>query len=341
MRIRLVGLGLAAWAVCFASAATAQGMCRDGYGTARCPLSREIATAPIKPVFPATGWKTVALDHITIGAADPDAEAAFYAGLMGWTPRSRETGRTVMDIAPWGSVVFEKAPELKTATVRGFSFTIAPWNARAVEAALRQRGLAPVAENDGHGFESFHVKDPDGFDLQIGNGLGLVKARTTRASAQLAAPTPFAATGWKTVWLDHLSFRVTNYKESASFYENLMGWRPTYDEGSQHELIIPGIGDIIVRGGNPNDPAFDRSGTPRRANLDHISFGITPWDTDAVKADLTRRGLKAIEDTSTKDEIHVAAYKSYHTDTPNGFNLQISFVTRDNPRPLLAAVKPK
>jgi hypothetical protein len=51
--------------------------------------------------------------------------------------------------------------------------------------------------------------------------------------------------------------------------------------------------------------------------------------------------LKATIDTSTKDDIHVAAFKSYHTTTPNGFNLQISYVTHDNRLALANAVKPK
>src|SRR6476620_3408856 len=49
-----------------------------------------------------------------------------------------------------------------------FCWVIAPWNAKKVEAALRERGLDPVADNDG-AFESFHVKDPDGFDVQVSN----------------------------------------------------------------------------------------------------------------------------------------------------------------------------
>ena len=151
---------------------------------------------------------------------------------------------------------------------------------------------------------------------------------------------PFAATGWTTVWLDHLSFRVTNYKESASFYSNLLGWKPTYDEGSQQELTIGDVGDIIIRGGNPRDPHFNKTG-PRQAELDHISFGISPWDADAVKAALEKRGLPARVDTAGDDNIHVAAYQSYHTTTPNGYDLQISFVTRQNRLVLANAVKPR
>jgi catechol 2,3-dioxygenase-like lactoylglutathione lyase family enzyme len=140
------------------------------------------------------------------------------------------------------------------------------------------------------------------------------------------------------VWLDHLSYNAANYKEAVSFYTNLLGWKETYDEGSQEELMIGSIGDIIIRGGNPNNPT---PAPARRERIDHISYGIAPWDTDGVKAELEKRGLRARIDTSTKDDIHVAAFKSYHTTTPNGLDLQISYVTRDNRLALPNAVKPK
>jgi len=95
-------------------------------------------------------------------------------------------------------------------------------------------------------------------DLQICNGEGLVKARKTPSTAKLSEPAPFAPTGWTTVWLDHLSFGVTNNKESVSFYSNLMGWQGSYDEGTQNEVMIGDIGDAIIRGGNPYDPNFGR-----------------------------------------------------------------------------------
>ena len=89
----------------------------------------------------------------------------------------------------------------------------------------------------------------------------------------------------------------------------------------------------------------------RSARIDHISFGIAPWDTDGVKEALAKRGLRAQIDTSNRhrapdgtwvpDEIHTAAFKSYHTATPNGFNLQISYVTHDNRLALPNAVKPR
>jgi catechol 2,3-dioxygenase-like lactoylglutathione lyase family enzyme len=194
------------------------------------------------------------------------------------------------------------------------------------------------------------VKDPDGFDLQIGNGNGHSRDRKTPSTAKLSEPLPFKPMGWKTVWLDHLSFNSRNYKASASFYRNLLGWKPTYDEGSQHELMIGEVGGIIIRGGNVLVPGGGQGNTNRQG-IDHISFGIAPWDTDGVKRELETRGLKATIDTSSRhkapdgtwvpDEIHTAAFKSYHTDTPNGYNLQISYVTHGNRLALATAVNPE
>jgi len=158
-----------------------QGRCRDGYATPACPLSADAATAPIKPVFAPTGWRTVALDHITFQMPDYRKEAAFYIALMGWKLRSDDGTQAVLDLGDWGSAIFRQAPEQRSATVENLCFVIEPWNADNVQAELRKRGLTPVAENDGKGFESFHVKDPDGLDLQIGNGNGLARARKTPA----------------------------------------------------------------------------------------------------------------------------------------------------------------
>ena len=113
--------------------------------------------------------------------------------------------------------------------------------------------------------------------------------------------------------------------------------------------MIGEVGDIIIRGGNPLAPAGGQ-GNATRQGIDHISFGIAPWDTDGVKRELETRGLKATIDTSSRhkgpdgtwvpDDIHTAAFKSYHTDTPNGYNLQISYVTHDNRLALANAVNP-
>lgn len=387
----LQALGVAAVGAPFAAtlgtSAFAQGRCRDGYGQGGCPLTKETAVAPIKAVFEPTGWKTIGLEHLTFEVADYKKEAAFYIALMGWKLRTDDGKQAVMDIGEWGSAIFKQAAPgrfnnvapprggaggrggaPRRSQVMGFAFVIDQWDAKKVEAELKKRGMNPVAENGGNGFESFHVKDPDGWDLQICNSNGLMKARKTAPTAKLSEKAPFESTGWKTIWLDHLSFGVTNYKESASYYSNLLGWTPSYDEGSQNEMMIGDVGDTIIRGGNPNDPNFGKGGRGgrggggedapapaggggRQASIDHISFGISPWDVDGVRAELEKRELTVTVDTSSahagpngemvRDDIHQAAFQSYHTTTPNGYNLQISWMSRDKRLALANAVKPK
>jgi len=365
----LQALAAAAAAAPLGGVVSGQGRCRDGYGTAGCPLSMDVATAPVAPLFAPTGWKTAALDHISFRVADYRKEAAFYAALMGWTLRSDDGEAAIMDMGPWGSCIFRQADAAAfestadtgrgrerggapvTAIVDSFCFAIEPWNTKTVEDELHKRRLNPVADHDGRGFESFHVSDPDGYDLQIGNSGGLVAARKRPPTAKLSEPLPFEPTGWRTVWLDHFSFGANDYKKSVSFYTNLLGWKETYDEGSQNEVMMGDVGDIIIRGGNANDPNFGRSAGIRDRRIDHISFGISPWDTDSVRAELEKRGLVVTVDTSSAhpgpdgkmvpDDIHIAPFKSYHTQTPNGYNLQISWMTRERRTNLANAVKPK
>jgi catechol 2,3-dioxygenase-like lactoylglutathione lyase family enzyme len=334
------------------AAAFAQGQC----GGARASLP-ECDPTPAKLPFEPTGWKTVLLDHFSCQVADYPKEAAFYAALMNWKIRSDDGKQAVLDIGDWGGLVlrggYQAPPQPavsapppdaaaggrgdgrggprppRNAVFDGFCWGIEPWDPKVVETELRRRGLTPVADNRGNGFQSFHVKDPDGFDLQISNG-SRKNRRQGAANGKTSAPAPFEPTGWKTVWLDHISFEVSNYKETVAFYTALLGWKPGTDEGSQSQCEIGDVGDIIIRRGGGGNRGGAPAPTGRRAGMGHISFGITPFDADQVKAELEKRGLNARVDTGGRGDIHTASYKSYHTTTPNGFDLQISATTRAN-----------
>jgi hypothetical protein len=212
----------------------------------------------------------------------------------------------------------------------GFCWGITPWDTNRVEAALKARGLDPVADHSGDDFRSFHVKDPDGMNVQISNG-NKSNRRRTPANGKLNVALPFEPTGWKTMYLDHISYRCTSYKETVAFYEALLGWRGLGDEGSQNETeISPEIGGLLIRGGNATSPTFAMPPV-RSASMDHISFGISPFDPDVVAAELCKRGLQTQVDTgaiasspAVEKDIHTSNYKSFHTRTPNNFNLQFS-----------------
>jgi predicted enzyme related to lactoylglutathione lyase len=213
----------------------------------------------------------------------------------------------------------------------GFCWGIAPWDTNKVEAELKRRRLNPVADhNPKENFFSFKIKDPDGLPLQISNG-NKTNRRTTPPTGELNMAPPFESTGWQTLYLDHISFGVSSYKETVAFYQALIGWIPGEDEGSLNETTIaPEIGGLLIRGPNSLAPDFEMR-SPRVARMDHIAFGIANFDPDKVREELLKRGLSAGADTgaiesspASEKDIHTATYKSYHTNTPNGFNLQIS-----------------
>jgi catechol 2,3-dioxygenase-like lactoylglutathione lyase family enzyme len=212
----------------------------------------------------------------------------------------------------------------------GFCWGISPWDTNKVEAALKERGLNPVADHQGKDFFSFHVKDPDGMDVQISNGTKKNR-RQGPANGKLNVELPFESMGLKTVYLDHISYSCTSYKETVAFYEALLGWKGLGDEGSQNETqISPEIGGLLIRGGNAMTPGFVMP-AERRAVMNHISFGVTPFDADRIWAECCKRGIRASVDTGAipsspekEHDIHTASYKSYHTQSANNYNVQFS-----------------
>jgi catechol 2,3-dioxygenase-like lactoylglutathione lyase family enzyme len=178
-------------------------------------------------------------------------------------------------------------------------------------------------------------------------------ASATPLSAQGAAqkastiPPPTGPAPWKTVWLDHISYAVSDYRRSTAFYRDLMGWEIKNDTGTnQCTLKIGDIGEIIIRnrrepgagteGSTGQTASTSQTGTsggsgqqgqgnrpPLTGVINHISWGVQPWNTDAVKAELEKRGLKPRPDMVGDN------FKSFHVIDPDGWDLQISNQTKE------------
>src|SRR5262245_46015315 len=141
---------------------------------------------------------------------------------------------------------------------------------------------------------------------------------------------PFEATGWKTVWLDHLNYQCVDYKKAVAFYATLMGWNVRSDDGTRAVLDMgESSGGIIIRGGlaAPPPAAITDAGLgvsrPKvQAVFDGFAWGIEPWDTDKVKAELEKRGLKPVADH------HGADYKAFRVKDPDGFDLAVTNGTK-------------
>ena len=124
-------------------------------------------------------------------------------------------------------------------------------------------------------------------------------AATAVPAVSAKASPAFAANGFKTVSLDHISYQVANYKKTRDFYADLMGMKVLNDNGSSQCELHFGESMVIAR----NRPAAATS-----ARVDHIAYRIEDWNTDRVKAELQRRGLKPRLDTGGS----TPNYSSFH-----------------------------
>ena len=109
------------------------------------------------------GFKAVTVNHISYQVADYTKTRDFYADLLGMKV-SHDDGRQCYLSFGDSFVIPRNARSGSTPPkVDHIAYTIETWDKNAVEAELKRRGLQarPDTEN------SFHVKDPDGFDLQI------------------------------------------------------------------------------------------------------------------------------------------------------------------------------
>ena len=316
-----------------------------------------VDTTPLVPPFEPTGWTTVWLDHLSYQCVDYRQAAAFYIALMGWKLRSDDGKQALLDIgensggilirgglaAPPPAAITDAGLGVSRPPVRavfdGFAWGNTPWDTDKVKDELVKRGLKPVADHVGAEYRSFHVKDPDGFDVAVTNGTKALR-RKTPATAKLAVTAPFEPTGWNTLYLDHISFEVPDFRRSAAFYQALLGWSVRLGNANQASVQIGDIGGAIIRGNAATRARANAaaSGTampppvqpPAPANavnaaIGHISFGIENWETERVRAELKKRDVVYVNREGQREPRPdmTGTLESFHVPDAMGWDLQI------------------
>ncbi|MDE3154382.1 MAG: VOC family protein [Acidobacteriota bacterium] len=129
------------------------------------------------------GFKAVAVNHISFEVKDYARTRDFYSDLLGMKVMA-DDGKRQCELVFGQSFIIPRNPfqaGAETPKVDHFAITIADWNKDQVEDELKRRGFKKKTSK-GFGLgpmeyrpdteNSFHVSDPDGFDLQIsGEGM--------------------------------------------------------------------------------------------------------------------------------------------------------------------------
>lgn len=137
-------------------------------------LAAGIGAATAAPALAAgpTKLKAISVNHISYGVADYARTRDFYADLLGMKV-SQDTGQQCY--LGFGETLVTarktRSPDGKP-YIDHVAYTLGNWepgkadDENAVEAELKRRGLDPRPDLGGDS-KSFHIKDPDGFNVQV------------------------------------------------------------------------------------------------------------------------------------------------------------------------------
>ena len=107
------------------------------------------------------GLRAITVNHISYQVADYTKTRDFYADLFSMK-LSHDDGKQCF-LAFGDTFLIPRNHDGNTPRIDHVAYTIDNWDKNTVEAELKRRGLDPQPDTE----NSFHVKDPNGFDLQI------------------------------------------------------------------------------------------------------------------------------------------------------------------------------
>jgi len=127
----------------------------------------------------------------------------------------------------------------------------------------------------------------------------LIQSLAVAATASAAAAAESDAL--KASGIHHISYQVKDYARTRDFYSSLLGVKVANDTGKQCFLVL-GDTEIVARNGGGTTPL-----------VDHIAYTIDPWKSDAILAELKRRGV----------DPQPEGQNSFQFKDPDGFHVQL------------------
>ena len=121
-----------------------------------------LVPASAQAAAPASPFKAISVNHISYNVADYAKSRDFYADLLGMTVSKDNGKQALLSFGESILVVRNKRNPDDKAGIDHMAYAIANWDEAKVKAELERRGHTPRKDNS-----SWHIKDPDGFDIQI------------------------------------------------------------------------------------------------------------------------------------------------------------------------------
>jgi catechol 2,3-dioxygenase-like lactoylglutathione lyase family enzyme len=109
----------------------------------------------------------------------------------------------------------------------------------------------------------------------------------TAGSALGATPAAAAeGTVLPAIFINHVSYQVTDYAKTRDFYAGLFGMKVVEDDGKTQCRLLFGDNILAVRNAATRPD--------KKLGVDHIAYTIADWDAekDTYLAEIKRRGLK-------------------------------------------------
>ena len=123
------------------------------------------AASSASPAAAGKGFKAIAVNHISYQVNDYAKTRDFYADLFSMKIMGDNGKQCELVLGDSNSFLIPRNAPAGTTPPRidHIAYTIESWDKDAVKAELERRGLNPQPDTE----NSFHVQDPNGFDLQI------------------------------------------------------------------------------------------------------------------------------------------------------------------------------
>jgi catechol 2,3-dioxygenase-like lactoylglutathione lyase family enzyme len=109
----------------------------------------------------ATNTKAMSINHIAINVSDVKKSSQFYHDVFGMSVTMEDEKSAALLFNNIGLII---RPGKNPGTISHFMMGVDNYDADKMAAELKSHGLEPRKDQD-----SFHVKDPDGLDVQIGD----------------------------------------------------------------------------------------------------------------------------------------------------------------------------